>query len=226
MSKTIYELLLDIMNPEIESDTTHIREVIFLAEDTGFSIEQSKVVSPWLLNYALENRDSSEFDDIDAVYSAIRTGASMLYPNEVECLFPLLETGHEIDIVKVTVKMIGRIFESHPPSKIGEYEHVADKIYNVIESILKYSISELPIRQAAIAQLCAIALVAMGSKKIYPILEKIKNQEQWFKTYIFHSMEELRVIWKKRTKPVPDQMAEFLDTTISFKPTSYYKVNK
>jgi len=51
MSKTVYKLLLDIMNPEIQSDMPHIRETIFLAEDTNFSIEQSKIISPWLLDF-------------------------------------------------------------------------------------------------------------------------------------------------------------------------------
>jgi len=51
MRETTYKLLLDIMNPKIQSNISHIKETIFLAEDTIFNTEQSKVISPWLLDF-------------------------------------------------------------------------------------------------------------------------------------------------------------------------------
>lgn len=212
MGESTYELLLDIMNPDIESDREYVREIIHLAEDTDFSIEESKIVSPWLLNFALENRDGDDLDD--AIYSAIRTGASMLYPSEVECLFPLLEKGHKIDTSLVAIKMIGRMFEAQPPSKMGEYENIAEKIYDFLNPMLDRHLVVSPGRDGAIAELCTTSLVAMGSKKIYPILEKVKDKEKWFRQYLLHNMKDLKVAWQSRTVPVDSSVAKFLNKVI------------
>lgn len=214
MANAVYKFILDIMNPNIKSDVVRVRDVIHLAEDTDFTVEQSKIVSPWLLKYALKNRDSSDTEDEYPVYSAIRTGASMLTPDLVHWLFPLLEKGHQIDTSLVTVKMIGRMFAAQPPSKVGEYENIAEKVYDFLNPMLDRHLAVSPGRDGAIAELCATSLVAMGSEKIYPILEKVKDKERWFKQYLLHNAEELKATWESRAKSVSDNMMEFLNEVI------------
>ncbi len=222
-NKTVYELLSDIMNPDIESDITHIRETIHLAEDTDFTVEESKIVSPWLLNFAKEYRDSLDTEDEYPVYSAIRTGASMLSTEEVECLFPLLADGHKIETSLVTVKMIGRIFKAQPPSGIGRYELVANEIYNnIIVPMTDKPMAVLSHRDAARVELCLTSMIAMGSAliaistdSISDVLEKVID-ETWFKKYLLHNVQELRATWSKRAEPISPIMKKSLDDIINF----------
>ena len=224
MANAVYKFILDIMNPDIKSDITRIRDVVHLAEDTDFTVEQSKIVSPWLLSFALERRYSSDPEDEYPVYSAIRTSASMMSPDEVECLFPLLADGYEIETSLVTVKMIYRIFEAQPPACVGRYEHVANEIYNsIIVPMLDKPMVELSSREAAKAQLCVTALIAMGSgliamnpDSICDVLRMVQNKEKWFKRYLLHNVKDLKVAWSKRKAPISLRMAEFLDEIIEF----------
>ncbi len=103
---TIYDseyLMTEIMNPDTHHNTTKFREMIFKAEDTGFSLENSKKFSSWLLNFAIQQRDSTDSKDKMVVWSAIRTGASMLTPNKVYKLKKLIETGYPIETSLVTI---------------------------------------------------------------------------------------------------------------------------
>jgi len=213
-----YQQILDIINSE---DKYNVPEVmIHHIEDTDFSVEQSKIVSSWLLDFALKNRDNHDSKDKSTLFfsvsSAIRTGASMLYPYQVERLFPLLETGHIIDTSLVTVKMISRIFEAQPPSIIGEYEVVAEKMCEIVDEISNDSSAKLSHIDAAIIQLCIIALIGMGSKKVYQILEQFKNKEKWITSYILHNIKDLKKAWQKRKDPISKPMDEFINETINF----------
>jgi hypothetical protein len=206
-----YQQILDIISSENKYNVS--REVIFQIEDTGFTVEQSAIVSPWLLDFALENRDDP--DTISSAYSAIRTGASMLLPESVECLLPLLKDDGDFSVSMVTVKMIGRIFEAFPPSKIGQYEHMSEEVFGIVDSMLDGSklASGCP---GAKAELCVTTLAAMGSESVFQILEKVKKQEQWFIQYVFHNMEELRDTWQNRKDPVSSPMNEFINEIINF----------
>ncbi len=213
-TEQFYQQILDIINSEDKYDVT--KEMIYQIEDTGFTVEQSEIISPWLIGFAIRFQGSDHSKDAYIVWSAIRTGASMLHPDQVECLFPLLEKGHQIDTSLVTIKMIGRIFEAQPPSKVGEYENIAEKVHDFVSPMLDRYLVALPSRDGATATLCATALVAMGSEKIYPILEKVENKEGWFREYVLHNTEELRTTWKKRKDPISSQMDEFINETINF----------
>ncbi len=220
-TEKFYQQILDIVNSE---DKYNVPEaMIHQIEDTDFTVEQSKVVSPWLISYALKNRDKREATDVKGLFfsvsSAIRTGSSMLYPNQVERLFPLLEAGHIIDTSVVTVKMISRIFEAQPPSKVGEHEVVADKIYETIKAILSndsFVFVEMDHVDIALMQLGITALIGMGSKKVYQILERIKNKETWIDNYIIRNIEDLKRTWEARKDPISSQMEEFINETINF----------
>lgn len=217
-TEKFYQQILDIINSEDKYNVP--KEIIHQIEDTDFSIEQSEVVSPWLINFALANRDKHDATDVKALFysvsSAIRTGASMLYPNQVERLFPLLETGHIVDTSLVAVKMISRIFEAQPPSIVGEHEIVAEKIYEIIDSLLNDSPDNLRHRDVALMQLGITALVGMGSEKVYQVLERFKNREEWAKSYILHNMKDLMETWGKRKDPLSESMNEFIIETINF----------
>lgn len=211
---TTDQLVSDLMKLDFKPEMSYIayiRKMIFLAEDTNFSVEQSKILAPWLLNFAKTYRDSDDVEVDGAVLSAIRTGASMLSPNSVDCLFPLLEPNHFIDTVLVTVKMIGRIFEAQPPTKINEYENIAKKIYDIAEPLLN---KDTPTQEGALIQLSIYALGAMGSSSILQILKKITKKEKWFKQYILHNIKELRNIWTNRKEEVSKQLIELLNEVI------------
>lgn len=213
-----YQQILEIINSENKFDVPP--EIISQIEDTGFTVKQSEIISPWLLDFVIENRDTYHCEDGEAmvypIYSAIRTGASMLFPDQVERLFPLLETGHTVDTSLVTVKLIGRIFEAQPPLVTGAYETTAEKVYDLVNPILDNSPADMLCRDTTIATLCIIALVAMGSEKVYQILEKIKNKKKWIRNRTLHKMKDLRKTWQKRAGSISLPMDEFINETINF----------
>lgn len=175
--------------------------MIFIAEDNDFSIEQSKILSPWLLNFAKKYRDGVDNNHDKnryAIWSAIRTGASMLTPDKVNNLISLLEIDHPIPTTLVSVKMVGRIFKAQPSKEIDQYKIMSKEIYNIAIKTLadKKSISY---DREAIAGLSVFTLAAMGSSSIKKIIAKIiKNEEKWFIQMCFRDLKELRHKWEGR----------------------------
>ena len=115
------QLASEILQPQAESNMPALREMILTAEDTGFAPDQSGRLAPWLLSFAERHRDSSDPQDEAAVWSAIRTGASMLTQDAADRLRPLLQPGHSIETSLVAVKMLGRIFEAQPPADVDQH---------------------------------------------------------------------------------------------------------
>jgi len=208
------QLVSAILHPQAGSDMPHLREMILIAEDTGFSVEESKQLAPWLLNFAQKYRDSNDPQDEVAVWSAIRTGASMLRPQSTNLLFPLLEPGHSIETSLVTVKMVGRIFEAQPPAKIDEYKELANEVCRIAKSLLNlYAITSS--QSAAMAQLAIYALAAMASSKTQQIVETVKQLGViWFTRRTFRKLRELANIWASRPVPVAEKPKELLSETI------------
>ncbi len=213
MRKNIQELMLDVINPEVKVPSE--REIIFLAEDADFTMEQSAVISSWLLNFALERKNKNRDYELSLTTSAIRTGASMLYPKDINILLSLLET-ENIDITLVTAKMVGRIFEAQPPEEIDKYNIMADKIFDIISNskIFLDPSDTLESKEAALTQLCFIALVAMGSTKVEPFILRIKNKKRWFEEQILHETKRLKTTWEQRKNSTSSQLIEFLDKII------------
>ncbi len=208
------QLASAILHPEVESDMQRLREMILIAEDTGFTVDESKQLAPWLLSFAERYRDSSDPQDEAAVWSAIRTGASMLHPQTANLLFTLLEPGHSIETSLVTVKMVGRVFEAQPPAKVDEYQDMADKVCPAAEIVRNmYAITSR--RSAAIAQLAIYALAAMASSKTQQIVEEVKQLGlTWFTQQTLRELCELRSIWSSRPVPLADQPRKLLDRAI------------
>ena len=194
------EITSKILNLHDGFNYPNSRGIIFIAEDTAFTIEQSKQLAPYLLNFALKYRDSDDPDDKGVVHSAIRTGASMLKPAEAKCLIPLLQPGHCIETSLVAMKMIGRIFEAQPPKKMDEYKELSNVVFIITMSLLNpYAIISSKI--AAMAQLGIYALAAMASSKIQEIVEVIILMKvDWFTKQTFHHLCDVRKSWV--TNPV------------------------
>jgi hypothetical protein len=211
---TSSQLASAILNPQTESDMPHLREMILIAEDTDFTVEQSRQLSPWFLSFAQKYRNSNDPQDEAAIWSAIRTGASMLRPHDANCLRPLLDPGHSVETGLVTVKMLGRIFEAQPPAKVDEYQDLADEVYQIAESLLnRYAITSS--QSAAMAHLAIYALAAMASSKAPQIVETVKQLSvMWFTRRTFRKLCELRNIWSSRPDPVADQPRKLLDRVI------------
>jgi hypothetical protein len=204
----------EIISPNTKID--RIYEMIFIAEDTGFSIEQSNILSLWLLNFAKKYRNgvNSNHDQNErAVWSAIRTGASMLTLDRLNDLIPLLEADYPVSTTLVTIKMIGRIFEAQPAKEIDQYEEMAKNIYNIVESIIDKK--EVSYHREAVAGLSVDALAGMGSSSIKQIIEKIiKNEERWFIQSCLRSLRGLRNEWESNFKIEPHEPLKLLNSSI------------
>ncbi len=211
---TSSELARAIQNLNIESDMTHLREMIMIAEDTSFTLEQSKQLAPWFIRFAEKYRDSNNPQDEAPVLSAIRTGASMLHPQGTNSLIPLLDPGHPIETSLVTIKMIGRIFEAQPPTEIDKYKDLAEKVYpaaEIVQNPFAITIS----RTAAIAQLAIYALSAMASSKTLEIAKFVKQSGiTWFIQQILHDLHELNGIWSNRNISINSQPQKLLGRII------------
>ena len=211
---TSAQLVSAITHSDAKSNMPVLREMIMVAEDTHFTIDQSKQLSPWLLNFAKEYCDSDDFQDKDSVLSAIRTGDSMLIPSYASSLIPLLKPGHFIETNLVTVKMIGRIFEAQPPSKIDEYCELSDEICLIAKSLLNQNVIIVS-QSAAMAQLSVYALLAMASSKVQQMVEIIQQfNKDWFSQQILRKFYKLRNIWINRSTPIAEQPLELLNNMI------------
>lgn len=202
------EILLD---PAAADDWLESRDLVVLAEDRDFSSEQSKLLAPRLLALAIQHRDSDDPKDSPAVLSAIRTGASMLHPNNARRLLALLEPGHSIDTSLVALKMLGRIFEAQPPEKPDQYADLACEVRNIADLLLNpYAIGYS--QSAAMAQLAIYALAAMASNETLEIVRAVRRVDvSWFTQQTAHELRELRSYWDGRSAPVAPDVLELLE---------------
>ncbi len=199
-----------ILHSNEENDWPYLRDLIILAEDTGFTPQQSARLAPRLLELAMRHRDSNDPQDKPVVWSAIRTGASMLRLNEAGCLRPLLDPGHSIETSLVTVKMLGRIFEAQPPGNVDQYPELAAEVCQIAKSLLnRYAIASS--QSAAMAQLAIYALAAMASSSILRITQFVRDlQQSWFTDQVGHELRELRKYWDCRIAIVATGPRELL----------------
>ena len=183
-----------IMDKKLEEDMIEFRTIVFLIEETDFLIDQNKKLSHRLLAFAEKYRDI-EKADTGTIYSAIRTGASMLKPEKTDILISLLTAGHKIETSLVTIKMIGRIFEAQPPKDVNQYEKLATIIRKIADSLINpYSI--MSSESAAQAQLALFALSSMASEQSLEVMTNIiKMKSKWFTISTLHSLNKLKKVW-------------------------------
>ncbi len=208
------QLESEILQANAESDMPRLREMILVAEDTGFTPEESGRLAPWLLSFAERRRDSGDPQDEAAVWSAIRTGASMLAPDAANRLRSLLEPGHSIETSLVAVKMLGRIFEAQPPVDVDQHEDLAGDVRQIAESLLnRYAITVS--QSAAMALLAIHAIAAMASSQTLPIVELAKQLDAvWFTRRARRKLGELRDIWTSPSATVSERPLTLLGRAI------------
>ena len=208
------QLASAILQADVESDMPKLREMILVAEDTGFAVGQSNQLAPWLLSFAERHRDSNDPQDEAAVWSAIRTGASMLTPDAAGSLRLLLEPGHSIETSLVTVKMLGRIFEAQPPTDVDQHMDLAAEVRQIADSLLnRYAITIS--QSAAMVHLAIYALVAMADGNTQGVVETVRGLGvAWFTRRTTRKLRELRDTWASRPTPVSDGPRGILDNAL------------
>ncbi len=208
-------LASEILEGDAETDLLRLRELVLLAEDTDFSPEQSAQLAPRLLDLAVRYRDSNDQQDAPGVFSAIRTGASMLCPNEASRLLPLLEPGHPIETSLVALKMLGRIFEAQPPERPDQHTDLAGEVRGIAKSLLnRYAIASS--QSAAMAQLAVCTLAAMASNETLHIVRAVRRiGVSWFSQQTARELRELQSSWDARSLPVAPEVLELLERTMN-----------
>lgn len=188
----------EILSIGTENPSHRLREVILLAEDTEFTLEQSARLAPRLLELAERHSRSNDPQDKPVVLSAIRTGASMLHPSEAERLLPLLKPGRSIETSLVALKMLGRVFEAQPPDDIDQFESLANEARSIAESLLNPHVI-VSSQSAAKAQLAVYALAAMGSRQLVTMTQTIRQLAvEWFTRRTAHKLRELDEFWQSQ----------------------------
>ncbi len=207
-------LAAEILQADAQSDLPRLRKMILLAEDTSFTVNDSSRLAPWFLNFAKRYRDSTDPHDEAVVLAAIRTGASMLAPDDADSLHPLLQPGHSVETSLVTVKMLGRIFEAQPPMDVDRHADLAEEVAQIAESLLnRYAITVS--QSAAMAHLAIYALAAMASSETCRVVSIARDLgAAWFVRRLRRKLCELREVWANRTAVVPDAPRALLNRAI------------
>ncbi len=201
----------ELLELDAENNWARLSELTLAAEDFDFTSEQSALLAPRLLGLAIEHRDSNDPQDAPVVFSAIRTGASMLRPNEAGRLFELLEPNHPIDTSIGALKMVGRIFEAQPPEALDQHTDLAGKVRGIAELLLnRYAIASS--QSAAMAQLAVYALAAMASSEVLNTIRVVRELGvSWFTHQTARELCELRNSWGTRSVPVTPAVLDLLD---------------
>lgn len=205
------QLAAKILESDTETDWPQLRKMLLLAEDADFSPKQSARLAPRLLELACKYRDSNDPQDAPAIFSAIRTGASMLRPSEASRLLALLEPGHRIETSLVTLKMLGRIFEAQPPERPDQHTDLAGEVRRIAESRLNpYAIANSKI--AAMAQSAVCALAALASSETLNIVRAVRRiGVSRFTQQTARELRELRNSWNAQPVPVAPAVLDLLD---------------
>jgi len=192
------QLCSELLKTDAESDISQLRELILLAEDTQFSVEESEQLGPWLLGFANDYRGSNNPQDEVAVWSAIRTGASMLTADRADRLLTLLEPGHPVETSLVALKMLGRIFEAQPPSDVDQYPLLAEEVLQIANALLnRYVITESS--GAAKAHLAIYALAALASTQLSQVVQIVLEMNTtWFTRRTLRKLRTLHEEWNHR----------------------------
>jgi hypothetical protein len=204
-----------ILQGDGRDDWQEMREYVLAAEHMGFTRAQNTRLAPRLLDIAVAHRDSSDPLDEPVVLSAIRTGASMLRPEQAHRLGPLLESGHAIETSLVAMKMLGRVFEAQPPSGVDQYPDLATEVGQIARDLLKAPMLASR-RSSAFAQLAVYALAALGSSEIEPVAELVRNiGRAWFVQQTARELRQLLDYWNRQSPPVAAEPLLLLERSIS-----------
>lgn len=189
-------------------------DLIYLAENKKLSVKRSTRIGYRLLASAILFRDSTNKNDRSLVLNSIRLGMSMLGQNSLHAIKPLLESKCPIRTAIVTVKMVGRVFEAQPPSRINEFEDLSESIQKIAERTLAQNIASNS-ENAALCQLAIYALLASGSSKALDSVKKAKALEiTWFDRQMRLELCKLQKYWSDKT--VPEAIIKMVESAITY----------
>lgn len=199
----------------ISKEEILLRELIIIIEDVQFSKSQGDHLSKLLIEFAIEERDNENSSYGSAVvHSAIRTGASMLRPDQVGLLIPLLQRGSVIDTTIVTLKMIGRIFEATPPCRPNQHKKIADMVL-----MFAYRYTPSFSDDAVYSELAICAAAAMASDRLIYVIRVItRNSDypKWFKNDVLRDLQRLYSVWCDKKPDVDNGILKSLADSIEY----------
>lgn len=156
-------------------------------------------VGKLLINYVIDFRNSQETKDETVIYSAIRRGAAALSVENIN-LLPLLESNHTIDTTLVTLKMIGRIYDVHPPKTMDENSEMSHRIKEIAFNLLNHDAMHSSKCRVKI-ELSLYSLTGMGSSLALDVAKEIKkldSNNDWFIKSCTKDIDELLEKWKDK----------------------------
>lgn len=210
------QLVERLLKLDAQKDWDVLKQDVLQAHDSFFTKEQSEQIGPRLLEIAKYRCDSNKDEDRAVTYAAIRRGASMLLPDQAHLLVPFFRYGLPIETPIVAMKMLGRIFEAHPPKSVDEYLTLTVKVSCVASEMLKQDVIQ---RErdgsdgAPLAMLSICALAAMGSSNLLNIIGVAKELEQsWFNKQVARDLIDLKNRWNGRASK---ELLELLEKSIA-----------
>lgn len=194
-----HELLEYFRQPQ--SNVKKLCAYIIESERTSFSQDDQTELALILETFIRTYRDSSEFDVIVAVGSAIRKFVGMTDVRQVGYFASLLESGHNsalsLDMELEIVKMILRKLEANPPEIADPEPELAQQLAQIAQAYINPCV--LPKgKHATVAMLALEVLAAMKSLQFTNLLPLVnENCPTWFRKHLrFHlnkSADQLQI---------------------------------
>jgi hypothetical protein len=176
--------------------------LVFAAEGIHFPPELRSTAADRLLAIAWALRAEPEGRE-KVVWSALRRGASLLEPDQMERILPFLESGL-VDTRAVALQAISRTFEPHPPEAVSI--KVANRVFEFASKFLDPDVFT-PGEPSLIARNAVAALTAVGDPRLQAAIESVGPLNRGFLTRrIRQELERIRSGWLDRGVP-PDRPA-------------------
>jgi hypothetical protein len=170
---------------------------VFAAEDIHFPPELRAMVGDRLLAIASALRFEAEARD-KVVWSALRRGASLLAPQQVQRLLPFLQGG-PVDTRAVALQAVCRIFESQPADSPNS--SVADRAYQFTTKFLDPDVFT-PGEPSLVARYAVSALAVLVDPRLQQALENVTLLNRGFLTRrLRQELQRIRSGWLDRGVP-------------------------
>ena len=158
------------------SNITRQCELIIESERIRFPQSTREELASILETFIRTYRDSSEFDVIVAVGSAIRKYIAVMDVRELGSLASLLESGHNgtlsLEMELEVIKMIGRKLAARPPTTDDQEPILASQLARIASDYLRPSTISKD-KFSTVAMLSLEALAAMRSSQLKDLLPAV-----------------------------------------------------
>lgn len=190
--EAIADLLSELARPDARPERRDA--LVFAAENVHFPPHLRGIASDHLL--AIASTQRSGFEDREkVVWSALRRGASLLTPNQVERILPFLENG-SVDTRAVALQSIARMFEPRPPDTIPL--KVADRVLQFARKFLDPDVFTAG-DPSLIARNAVSALATMADPRLNSVTESVRALSRGFLTRrIYQELNRIRSGWLAR----------------------------